>query len=161
MPWGPPFPLDDAGTRWEATDRKVELTHSPSPRRLGLGFILVGVGPLLLALFVVTGFGELFYYLLATTLLVVAGVVVAWVRAQIVVTAESLYRWGGLGRPRPEAVETEDPAVEVWQPPGSGTYRVQIHDRGETFDVAESRDRARARDLGADLAYVLGCDPPR
>lgn len=163
MPWGPPIPLDDPGTTATLSDRKVEIRHRPSPTRIAAGAILVALGPLVVGVPVLLGWDvNLLATMLAAGALMLVGLVLAVVRAQIVVTEASLFRWGGMGRPRPEVVETEQPVVEVWQEPRDrGTVHVvQIHDRGEVLDVAESVDPARARRVAEALAEVLGVEPP-
>lgn len=163
MPWGPPIPLDDEGTTATLRDRKVEIRHRPSPKRIALGAVLVGLGPLVVGLPVLLGWEvNLLAMMLAAGALMLVGLVLAVVRAQIVATEASLFRWGGMGRPRPEVVETEDPVVEVWaEHRDVGTVHVvQVHDRGEVLDVAESVDEARAREVATALAEVLGADPP-
>lgn len=160
MPWGPPFPLDDAATSVRTEDGQVTLHHGASTRQLGLAFLLVAAGPAVLAVHVLTRIGSTLGASLVAVLLALGGFLVARIRTQIVVTEDSLFRWGGWGRPRTETVETADPEVEVEHRPGDGTFVVRIRDRGEMFAVGASANRARAEALAERLAQVLGCAPP-
>lgn len=163
MTWGPPIPLDDSGTTATLSDRKVEIRHRPSPTRIAAGAVLIGLGPLVVGVPILVGWDvNLLAMMLAAGALMLVGLVLAVVRAQIVVTEASLFRWGGMGRPRPEVVETDDPSVEVWEEhrDGRAVHVVQVHDRGEVLDLAESADPARARRVAEALADVLGAEPP-